>query len=508
MRALTSLTAIWLAAWLTVSAGLPQARQRQRFVEMFARAYFPGRSGQIFIVPKQHDVIVRLTEELQYMHGSPWEYDTHVPLLFYGPGFVRPGVYVSPAKLQDVAPTLAHWLGIYRDSHGRVRREIIRASARKPKLLATVMVDAGRYDYFDRFAAQLPAIQKMRRAGAWFNNCRLNYAPTVTAVAHAVIGSGYDPRRTGMVVNSVYSFQTRKYENIWPENSPVNLEALTLADQWNLESGGKAVIIAQGGAFYAAGGMVGHGACLQNASKVIAYGYGEDTGKWVSHASCYVLPAYLEGMDARQYWERAGGRWRGHDIASPRRFRPSAIFGVFETDALMKVLEREPIGQDAVTDLLMVNFKMPDYVAHKFGPDSDEIAQAMSVLNGFFERLRQVLEERAGRDGFVLVVSADHGMPQAPERIGRRRVSEAEVLKTARDRFGKEVVLAFQDSNLQLVVDRDELARRGLSLKEIAVYLESLDYIEYAFTEDEVRQAVGRILNEEIRAAVRERTRR
>jgi hypothetical protein len=499
---------LFLTILLSLALLFPQAAQRERFAQMFARAYFPGRSGQIFIVPRRNDVIVRGTEDLQYMHGSPWEYDVHIPLLFYGPAFIRKGVF-SSARLQDVVPTLARLIRVHRDSDGQALAQILQPRRRVPRIIATVMVDAGRYDYFDRFARQLPAFSRLRSKGAWFTGCRLNYIPTVTAVAHSVVGSGYDPRRTGIVVNSVYSNSTGKYEAIWPKNSPVNLQTPTLADQWNLQTEGKSIIIAQGGVFYAAGSMVGHGGCLHNAKKVIAYGYGDSSGVFESDPSCYVIPDYLQKMNARDYWERAGGKWMGHDVASPRKFRPSALFGEFESDSLQKTLEAESIGQDEITDLVFVNFKTLDYVGHKFGPDSPEIAGSMPVLNRFFERLIAVLEKKAGADGFVLVVTADHGMPPAPEPLGHLRVREADFLKTVRDKFdtnnnGKELFLAFQDSNLQFVVDQEELRLLGLTLKDITSYLETLDSVEYAYTEEEIREALGRIIASESKAPIPE----
>ena len=44
-------------------------------------------------------------------HGSPYSYDTHVPLAFYGVPF-QPGVYHQHAEPVDLAPTLASLLGI------------------------------------------------------------------------------------------------------------------------------------------------------------------------------------------------------------------------------------------------------------------------------------------------------------------------------------------------------------------------------------------------------------
>lgn len=48
-------------------------------------------------------------------HGSPWSYDTRVPLLFRGPGIKR-GVFSEPSGPEDLAPTVCHLLGIARPS--------------------------------------------------------------------------------------------------------------------------------------------------------------------------------------------------------------------------------------------------------------------------------------------------------------------------------------------------------------------------------------------------------
>src|ERR1043165_1756059 len=83
---------------------------RQEFLEMFARAYFPGRTGQLMVVPREGDFITRPDSDVTYMHGSPWAYDVSIPLMFVGPA-VKTGVYSVPAVQQDVAPTLAAALG-------------------------------------------------------------------------------------------------------------------------------------------------------------------------------------------------------------------------------------------------------------------------------------------------------------------------------------------------------------------------------------------------------------
>ena len=44
-------------------------------------------------------------------HGSPYDYDSHVPLIFYGAG-VRPGRYPAFVRTVDLAPTLARLAGV------------------------------------------------------------------------------------------------------------------------------------------------------------------------------------------------------------------------------------------------------------------------------------------------------------------------------------------------------------------------------------------------------------
>lgn len=61
-------------------------------------------------------------------HGSPYSYDTHVPVIFWGPAaLVTPGEYHDLAYVHDIAPTLATMLGIAMPSGamGRVLDEIV-----------------------------------------------------------------------------------------------------------------------------------------------------------------------------------------------------------------------------------------------------------------------------------------------------------------------------------------------------------------------------------------------
>ena len=61
-------------------------------------------------------------------HGSPFSYDSHVPVIFWGPRtLVKQGRYNRDAAVHDIAPTLATMLGIAAPSGsmGRVLDEIV-----------------------------------------------------------------------------------------------------------------------------------------------------------------------------------------------------------------------------------------------------------------------------------------------------------------------------------------------------------------------------------------------
>jgi predicted AlkP superfamily pyrophosphatase or phosphodiesterase len=60
-------------------------------------------------------------------HGSPWDQDAHVPIIFYGP-WVKPGTYTAFTRTVDMAPTLAAIAGAHPTEpvDGVVLKEIIR----------------------------------------------------------------------------------------------------------------------------------------------------------------------------------------------------------------------------------------------------------------------------------------------------------------------------------------------------------------------------------------------
>jgi predicted AlkP superfamily pyrophosphatase or phosphodiesterase len=334
----------------------------------------------------------------------------------------------------------------------------------------------------------MPTLSRLRREGAWFPRARINYLPTVTSVGHATVGTGTDPRFHGLVANTLFNVVTGKPQQTYDQLDPRELMTLTLADLWNLETEGRAVIVGQGGAIRAAIGLAGHGACVVSGKPVFVGSYASD-GTWETNPSCYRLSDALKASNAKPYWEAASGTWMNHDIGSPSKFRASSLFQRFEGDALLGVIEHEALGADDTTDLLLVNLKGPDYTAHAYGPDSAEMRETLAELDRQIARVVAALERKAGPRQTVIAITADHGMASEPSG-GHRRIYWDEVVEAIHRKFDpeKKVVRYYGDpADQQIFIDSARLRALGFSLKDVAAFLETLPYIQAAFTEDEVR---------------------
>jgi hypothetical protein len=95
----------------------------------FRYSYSPEGSWYVMGVPDIYTVGPAKGTD----HASPYTYDTHVPLAFYGLPF-QPGTYQTKTEPVDLAATLAALLGINAPTHG-VGRVLTEALAPSPRVL-------------------------------------------------------------------------------------------------------------------------------------------------------------------------------------------------------------------------------------------------------------------------------------------------------------------------------------------------------------------------------------
>jgi predicted AlkP superfamily pyrophosphatase or phosphodiesterase len=87
-----------------------------------ANGFFPSRAGDVVVIQEPYWLFGGGTGTT---HGTPFGYDTHVPVIFMGPG-IKPGKYYDSIAVNDIAPTLATILSVEIPSGaaGRILSEI------------------------------------------------------------------------------------------------------------------------------------------------------------------------------------------------------------------------------------------------------------------------------------------------------------------------------------------------------------------------------------------------
>jgi predicted AlkP superfamily pyrophosphatase or phosphodiesterase len=109
--AATSVPGVW-AAWTRtqfMTGSLPDSPLARKA----SNSFYGQRSPDVFIVVQSF--ATPADTDTTATHGTPWNYDSQVPLVFWGSAF-KPGTYTTPCQTIDLAPTLAAALGLTQPS--------------------------------------------------------------------------------------------------------------------------------------------------------------------------------------------------------------------------------------------------------------------------------------------------------------------------------------------------------------------------------------------------------
>jgi Type I phosphodiesterase / nucleotide pyrophosphatase len=103
--------AVFTAAELRRLPAPAEPADEWSLAERFRASFDPERSGDLIVAPKPHVTPIIDVSTYVATHGSPWNYDRRVPILFYRPGiagFEQP----LPIETVDILPTLAALIGL------------------------------------------------------------------------------------------------------------------------------------------------------------------------------------------------------------------------------------------------------------------------------------------------------------------------------------------------------------------------------------------------------------
>src|SRR5262249_40892908 len=104
-------------------------------------------------------------------------------------------------------------------------------------------------------------------------------------------------------------------------------------------------------------------------------------------------------------------------------------------DFAKRAIDAEKLGQGATQDLLCLSFSSNDLVGHCWGPDSQEVLDMTLRTDLIVKDLLDTLDAKVGRDRYVVVVCADHGVcpsPEASRAAGKKAERIAPALLTTK----------------------------------------------------------------------------
>lgn len=98
------------------------------YLKLFQNAFFQPRSPHLNVLVKKY--VYLSAQPGGTGHGTAHEYDRHIPIVFMGEG-IKPGTYDAECGPEDIAPTLAHMLGLAypREYDSRLLTEMLLGSA-------------------------------------------------------------------------------------------------------------------------------------------------------------------------------------------------------------------------------------------------------------------------------------------------------------------------------------------------------------------------------------------
>jgi hypothetical protein len=397
-------------------------------VQRIRRGYFPGRSPDVLIVPREPNYFGGF---FSMSHSGPWDYLQRVPLVFYGPGFIRPiGEFDPgrPATVADLAPTLARLLEFEwpRDRAGRALTEVLVPRKRRPGRPAAVVVvawDGGGWNVLDTWPEAWPNLARFIQRGASPVNATVGSSPSVTPAVHTTMGTGTFPDQHG--ITAIYERIGDQIVGSYPDKSARHLEISSLADDFDRATGNAARI---GLVAYRPWhlGMIGRGAMAPGGDKDIAV-LVDLQERLTTNTDFYSVPEYLQdtpglGRALRQIDLLDGKQddtWMEHEIlATPRERRDTPAWILYQTKLIETILEREGFGADEVPDLFFTNYKQIDEAGHNWNMLSKEMEVMVRYSDDALRDLERWLNQNVGRRRWVMVVSADHG--QGPDPLAAR----------------------------------------------------------------------------------------
>ena len=433
----------------------------------------------------------------------------------------------------------------------------------KPRLVLQITVDALRGDLPRRFSHMVGdgGFRYLMDKGIDYTNANYEHANTETIVGHASLATGAVPAAHGMVGNVwfdrekdrlVYNIEDPDYHLLSEGadvnkdteidatqktarvdgRSPQNILVSTFSDELAEHYAGKAKIFAVSVKDRGAVSLAGH------AGK--AFWFSKAKGQFVTSDYYYEnYPGWVKEWNAGGKTEAyAGKSWsllydrdkyrfadtddqpfetdfpgfgrtfpHGYGKADDKYFTTRLTLGPAGDELVLDfaktLIGKEQLGQDDVPDYLAISFSSTDYVGHLFGASSLESEDNLAHLDRTLADLFAYIDNQIGLDHVLIVLSADHGQPEAPgylHKIGIQKgqyfdfkgLDKNTAIVALKKQFGIAQELIETYYHPYVYLNRKIIEEKGLHLAEVekvvAAELMKMPGIAYAVSSSALRK--------------------
>jgi predicted AlkP superfamily pyrophosphatase or phosphodiesterase len=343
----------------------------------------------------------------------------------------------------------------------------------KPKLVIGIVVEQLRYDQIEKIRSRLGenGIRRLLNEGTYFQNASYEYMLTQTAPGYATISTGAEPSLHGITSDEWYLPLKDELINCTKDitvnpvggsyeaglHSPVNLLVSTFPDELKMASGKQAKVYAVGvkesPVIFSAGHAADGAFWFDNTTGTFMSStyYTDSLPGWVTdfnamrYADSFLdnswnlsrpakdysdcLPdsnKFEEGFNGLNYFpydlKKLSSKGKGNAGKDYSILRETPFGNTLTTNFAIKLIEKEKLGKDDVTDFLSICYTATDYIGHKFGPSSVEMADAVFRLDRDIENLLKYVIDSLGKKNVLIYFTSAHGISEIPGVLESNRI--------------------------------------------------------------------------------------
>lgn len=464
-------------------------------LERTLRGFRADHSGDIQLFTKEPDYVGS-----GLPHIAPFDYVQEVPLVLYGPGYIKAqGPIKRPTFNTDIPATMAELLDFkeFTAPDGKSLSDALEPAAQRsepPRLIVLMVWDAGGKVVLNQWPHDWPYLKSlMDKEGTSYSKSTIGSSPASTAQIHAEMGTGAFPAHHGVVGHHYRIGEV----HVSPWKDPATEPILpTLADLYDRDMGNKPKI-GLSGTVAIHMGMESHGALWGGGDKDIAVLREADAAlnprgtlgmegiEWKLSPALqgyFTIPSYVNDLQSIADFfpetdvldGKRDNKWRGE----PLDVFDKVTLGGFETPARVgyqqrmftEVMKREGFGQDAVPDLMFINEKLIDSRIHiGHGLNGPETGDAVKIQDLYLKKFVGFLNNQVGVGKWAMIMTADHGATPYPKVSNAFVISPGKIAQVIKDQFGDDTVQFVQPT--QIFLNKEALTSSGHSVEDVAKFV-------------------------------------